>query len=49
MHVFVRAAPRPTIAQRIADILRALADWLSEPQEAATREPIDKPFPFLGD
>lgn len=49
MSVVARAAPRPTILQRIAHLLRALADWLSGPRKSETRKPLDRPFPFLGD
>ena len=49
MFAFAPANPRPTLRQRLADLLRALADRLGAPRKRERRAPLEKPFPFLGE
>jgi len=49
MSAFAPANPHPSFRQRLADFLRFLADRLSQPTRREQREPMPKPFPFLGD
>ncbi|MGD0184885.1 MAG: hypothetical protein ABSC25_06490 [Roseiarcus sp.] len=49
MSAFAPANLHPTFRRRLADLLRALADWLSAPRRSQRRAPLEKPFPFLGD
>ncbi len=49
MTAFAPANPHPTFRRRLAELLRALADWLGAPRWIHRRAPLEKPFPFLGD
>jgi hypothetical protein len=49
MTALAPSRPRQTFRQRLAEILRSVADWLSHQDGAKARPPLQKPFPFLGD